>query len=120
MFPASSLAEALASDLSSTSHALIRLRILHPALAVATAAAFVMFVHRFPIASDDTRGKRAATAVLVVAILQVVAGFVNVLLLAPVWMQMVHLLLADALWIAFVLVAASTLAAPAARQVAST
>lgn len=119
LFPASSLAEALASDLSSTSHVLIRLRILHPALAVTTAAALVMFVHRFPIAGDDTRGKRAATAVLAVAILQVVAGFVNVLLLAPVWMQLMHLLLADVLWIAFVLVAASTLAAPTTRQVAS-
>ena len=50
-------------------------------------------------------------AVAGLAVAQVVAGFVNVLLLAPVWMQMVHLLLADALWIAFVILAASALAA---------
>jgi hypothetical protein len=36
---------------------------------------------------------------------------VNVLLLAPVWMQILHLLLADALWIAYVVLGASALAA---------
>jgi hypothetical protein len=38
-----------------------------------------------------------------------VAGVVNVLLLAPVWMQIVHLLLADVLWITLVLLSAATL-----------
>jgi heme A synthase len=33
----------------------------------------------------------------------------NVVLLAPVWMQMLHLLLADLAWIALVLLAASAL-----------
>jgi heme A synthase len=36
-------------------------------------------------------------------------GFTNVLLLAPVWMQMIHLVLADVLWIGYVLLAASSL-----------
>ena len=34
----------------------------------------------------------------------------NVALLAPVWLQLVHLLLADLLWVALVLLAAATLA----------
>jgi heme A synthase len=42
---------------------------------------------------------------------QILAGTVNVLVLAPVWMQVVHLLLADLLWIAFVRMGASALAA---------
>ena len=111
LFPSTTLAEALAADLSPTSHLLIRLRVLHPALALTVAGALVIFVHRFPLAADDVRGRRAATVVMAGAIAQVVAGFVNVLLLAPTWMQMVHLLLADLLWIAFVVLAASTLAA---------
>ena len=37
------------------------------------------------------------------------AGVANLLLSAPVWMQMVHLLLADALWISLVLLCAGTL-----------
>jgi len=35
-----------------------------------------------------------------------------VILLAPVWMQIVHLLLADVLWIAFVLLAVRALCLP--------
>ena len=36
-------------------------------------------------------------------LVQVTAGFANIYLLAPIWMQLVHLLIADVLWIAVVL-----------------
>jgi len=51
---------------------------------------------------------------LVVA--QLSAGFLNVWLLAAVWMQLVHLLLADLLWIALVLFAAAALEPEVARE----
>ena len=112
LYPASTLAEALASDLSSTSHALIRLRVLHPALAIALVAlVLAATAHRLPLAAGDRRGRRAARLVAGAAACRSAAGFLNVFLLAPVWMQMVHLLLADVLWIAFVILAASALAA---------
>jgi heme A synthase len=41
---------------------------------------------------------------------------VNVVLLAPVWLQLLHLLLADLLWIAFVILAASALSRTAAPE----
>jgi cytochrome c oxidase assembly protein subunit 15 len=47
---------------------------------------------------------------------QVVLGFANVLLLAPVWLQMLHLLTADGIWIAFVLLGAHALAAAPSRE----
>jgi heme A synthase len=118
LFPSQTIAEALRADLSATSHLLIRLRVVHPVLAVLTAGVLVVAAFRLPVASDDRRGQLAAWAVASLAIMQVVAGVVNVMLLAPVWMQMVHLLLADGLWIAFVILAASSLAeatAPAGR-----
>jgi hypothetical protein len=37
-------------------------------------------------------------------------GLLNAALLAPVWLQIVHLLLADLLWIALVLLSAVSLA----------
>ena len=43
--------------------------------------------------------------VLILALLQLSAGAINLLLLAPVWMQITHLLLADSLWIGLVLLA---------------
>ena len=106
LYPARSLAEALRQDLSISSHVLIRLRLLHPLIAVVSAAGVAILAMR-------VRG-RALAAVLV---LQLVAGAVNVLLLAPVWMQLVHLLIANAAWILFVtlwLSAAAPVGAPAA------
>lgn len=91
-------------DLSPTAHLLIRLRILHPVISVAAGLLLGLLAAR-------AMSHRAArwTAGLVVA--QIVAGVVNVLLLAPVWMQIVHLLLADLLWISAILLAAQALAA---------
>ena len=91
-------------DLSPTARLLIRLRILHPFLSVA-AGLFMAFLAAREMSHREARW----TAGLVVA--QIAAGVVNVLLLAPVWMQIVHLLLADLLWIAAILLAARVLAA---------
>jgi heme A synthase len=55
------------------------------------------------------RAGAAARACVALILVQLGAGLLNVLLLAPVWMQLVHLLLADLVWIAFVLMAARAL-----------
>ncbi|HTV01741.1 MAG TPA: COX15/CtaA family protein, partial [Luteitalea sp.] len=110
LFPSQTLAEALAADLSPTSHALIRLRMLHPALAIATAATLVLAAPALARTVVDSQARRLGALVAGLAITQVIAGVVNVVLLAPVWMQLTHLLLADALWIALVLLGASVLA----------
>lgn len=105
LFPAQSLGEALRQDLSPTSHLLMRLRLLHPAIS-ATAGVFVLvFAGRALLKPELVRHARW-TAGLVLA--QLAAGVVNVVLLAPVWMQIVHLLLADLVWIATVLLSAYT------------
>jgi cytochrome c oxidase assembly protein subunit 15 len=110
LFPSQSLADALRSDLSASSHVLVRLRLVHPAVALIVAALLVAGAFRFPLRNGDTWGRAAAWLVATLAIVQVGAGFANVMLLAPVWMQLVHLLIADALWIAFVILGASSLA----------
>jgi cytochrome c oxidase assembly protein subunit 15 len=110
LFPSSSLSGALAQDLSATSHLLIRLRVFHPVLAAATVLALVAGAPK--LARGDARSRRAARAVIALAALQVAAGFANVFLLAPIWLQLLHLLIADALWIAFVLLGATALSSP--------
>jgi heme A synthase len=119
LFPAQTLGEALAADLSSTSHLLIRLRVLHPALAVAVGLALAATAWRLPLDPGDRRGRLAARAVVLVTLAQLAAGFVNVLLLAPVAMQLLHLLLADLLWMAYVVLAASSLGARPSRAAAA-
>jgi heme A synthase len=113
LFPAGSLRESLAADLSATSHVLVRLRVLHPAIAIATGLALALAAVRLPMPGDQS-GLRLARLLAALVTVQLAAGLVNVILLAPVWLQMVHLLLADAVWIAFVLLGARALAAPSA------
>ena len=128
LYPARSLFEAVSADLSPTSHVLIRLRLLHPALAIG-AGALVLVASlragppsRFRAEAGRARGARPRLvyAVTSLVLIQLVAGFVNVLLLAPVWMQLVHLLLADLVWIAFVLLGAHSLGAVSPARLRST
>jgi heme A synthase len=110
LFPASSLSHALEQDLSPTAHLLIRLRLFHPGIAIAAGllclflALRVLREHLTPAADRFARW----TAGLV--FVQMLAGLLNVLLLAPVWLQVVHLLVADLLWIAFLLLGSTALA----------
>jgi len=110
LFPSRTLAEALAQDLSATSHVLIRLRVLHPSLAMLFALG--LFALAAPLAAEapTPAARRWARACLALVVAQSLAGFLNVALLAPVWLQVVHLLLADLLWISLVLLTASVLA----------
>jgi cytochrome c oxidase assembly protein subunit 15 len=114
LYPAGSLAEGLRADLSPTSHFLIRLRVWHPAIAIAVGLAILAVAPRLPAASDGT-ATRLARALTIAVGLQLLAGLANVLLLAPVWMQMTHLLLADGVWILLVLLGARV-GGPGSRQ----
>lgn len=101
LLPDERLTEGFSDDFTGTF--LVRLRWIHPIVAVA-AAAFVVWMGR-------TAGRlggwtaRFARAVENLIVVQLFAGIVNVFLKAPVWMQVVHLLLADLVWIGFVLLA---------------
>ena len=105
LYPARSVLSGLAQELSPTAHALVRLRLAHPVLALVGAAA-VAFAALTALRAGDAPSRRAARAVVGLVVLQLVAGLANVALLAPVWLQLVHLLLADLVWIGFVLLAA--------------
>jgi heme A synthase len=110
LFPARDLAHAIAQDLSPTSHALLRLRLAHPALAALAAAAALALAGRFVLRHPG--GARWPRAVVVLTLAQIVVGVVNVALLAPVALQLVHLLLADLVWIGVVVAGADALGAP--------
>jgi len=83
---------------------LVRLRWVHPILAVGVAG-YLLYLSRV---LEVPEWMRSALGSLVV--IQVAAGLINVALSAPVWMQVVHLLLADAIWIVFVVSASAALA----------
>ena len=108
LFPSSRLTDALWADLSATSHFLIRLRILHPMLAVAAGLVVLTCAARLARAGPAA-ARRAARVVSTLVLAQVALGLLNVILLAPVWLQLTHLLVADAIWIGVVLLGATAL-----------
>ena len=102
LFPASSLRAAFAQDLAEGSPWLLRLRGVHP-LSAFIAAAFVIWL---VVRARRADAVRDTTLVLSLLGLQFVLGVADVILLAPTWMQIVHLLGADLYWIALTLLAA--------------
>jgi heme A synthase len=89
----------------------LRVRLLHPALAT-VAACYVMWVI-LRSATGRNRLSRSAIALIILLFVQVGIGMTNVLLLAPVWVQIAHLFVADALWISLVLASADLVLEPA-------
>lgn len=106
LFPASSLGDALAQDFSSTSGWLVRWRWTHPTVAFVASVFLIWLLVRAAqrTAQWDNRGLSALVLVLLAA--QYALGVLDVMLLAPVWLQIVHLLGADVLWAALVVLTA--------------
>ena len=110
LFPPESLEEGLRQDVDPSASFMIRLRAIHPLIAVATSLYLLLIVGLPDIIGHHPHSRRFSRAVAIVLVAQLVAGVVNVLLLAPLWMQILHLFIADLCWILLVLLAASALA----------
>lgn len=105
LFPAQTLAAGFAADLDPTSHLFLRLRIFHPFIAIAVGLYVMILSASFGL--THAQAKRFAITLIAIIAFQWIVGVVNVLLLAPAWMQMFHLLITDALWITFILMSAT-------------
>lgn len=114
LYPARSLADALAQELSPTSHLLIRLRLLHPALAILSGLVLIGTVRFAARRLPNRLPAHYAQALEGLVAIQWVGGFVNVVLLAPVWMQIAHLLVADTVWMMAIVCVAQLLRAETA------
>ncbi len=116
LFPSASLAQGLNQDFSPTAHLFIRLRLLHPVLALTVAGVVLVTAALAVLRHGDSWTMRYALLTMLLVLVQLGAGLLNVALLAPIWLQLLHLLLADLLWLALVLMTASTLARPALEE----
>jgi heme a synthase len=115
LFPASSLKEGLAQDVAPAAHFLLRLRGLHPVLAAAGASLLLATAAACSALRPAPAVRRTALAVALLVGCQLLLGLLNLALLAPVPLQLLHLLLADAVWLAVVALAAQALALDAPR-----
>lgn len=119
LFPAVSFAEGLRQELDGASHLLLRLRVVHPFAALAAAITAVVAARAALRARPDDRVRARASVLLALVGVQLLAGAVNVLLLAPVWLQLVHLLLADLVWLSLLMLAAAVLSPDARAEPAT-
>ena len=107
VFPVGSLAEAAATD-----HFLVQLRIVHPVMAVATAAGLLALVGALHRKETSALARSWATKLAWAVALQVGLGFTNIALAAPTWAQLAHLLVAQGIWIAAVITIAAACSKP--------
>ncbi len=114
LFPSETLAEGLSKDFSTASNVLLRLRLSHPILSVSTAVYLIFIAGWLKVQSGNESGiARWSNILSVLVLVQVAFGAATLLTLAPIIMQLGHLLLADLLWIAFVLMTAHYFSEPA-------
>jgi heme A synthase len=119
LFPASSLSEGLRQELAPSAHFLLRLRVWHPFIAVAVGVYVVLVARILARQRPNPTTSRLSLLVTSLVLVQLVAGAFNVALLAPTWMQLLHLFLACAVWLAFFLLGVSAFSAPVAQALES-
>ncbi len=111
LFPSASIIAGIKQDFAPTASYLPRLRPLHPFVAIIVAVylgAIASIIGKRRPRPDVRLYKRSMMCIFG---FQLLFGFVNLMMHAPVWMQLEHLLIADILWINLVLFAAAALSA---------
>jgi len=109
LFPAQTLAQGLAQDADANASFLIRLRVIHPIIAVLVGIYTLNLAWSIFKRSANPLAQKLCLALGGLVLAQWGAGLLTLLLLAPIWMQMVHLFLADSVWTSYILLSASVL-----------
>ena len=115
MFPSESVAAGIAADFDPASHPLIRLRILHPVIAITVGIYLFVSLGVGWWLKPVPHAKRLVQALFGTYLVQLAIGTLNLALLAPIVLQLLHLGVAV---LAFALLAAVTvvlLGTPAPR-----
>ncbi|MEZ4286927.1 MAG: COX15/CtaA family protein [Polyangiales bacterium] len=99
LFPARSLAHGFEQDLSPTAHLFIQLRAIHPVAAIIVSSLLWIIANLCIDRHPESQVLNAAKFLKIFLLVQLAIGFSNWALLAPVWLQLTHLVVADFLWI---------------------
>jgi heme A synthase len=91
---------------------LLELRIYHPLIAFVVGGLIWLAVYMARRNVADPTLRIMGYSLLGIYVFQLFLGGLNVMLRAPVWLQLVHLLISNVIWILLVLVAAQRMAAP--------
>jgi heme a synthase len=113
LFPSSSLGQALTQDFSATSGWLVRWRWMHPTVAILAGIFLIWLLVRAARNNSHWDNRRISALVLLLLAVVYTLGILDVLLLAPLWIQIAHLLAADTLWASLVVLTARLTLQPA-------
>ena len=111
LFPADTFLEGLREEFGPAAPFLVRLRVVHPPIAISGGLAVLVLV-RHPVFDPDRMAGRQVSIVVGLVLFQFLIGLVNVAMATPVEIQVIHLLVADVLWVAFVLASIRVLVLP--------
>jgi heme A synthase len=106
VFPSESVVGGLSEKFGPTAPLLSNLRIVHPIVAIA-GGLLVGWIASSRSLRASVRSKRLSGTVIIVIFVQFFIGIANIFLLTPLLMQVIHLMVADILWIAYVFLWAS-------------
>lgn len=119
LFRPETLTEGWQQKTAPGAHFLVQLRIWHPIIGIVLGVYLIVAGNMINEKRPSPQIRRFVTYLKWLFFIQLGVGVINVLLLAPVWMQVVHLLLADIVWIVAVLLGASALAETEAESEAA-
>lgn len=91
MFPSTSVAAGIAADFDPASHPLIRLRILHPMIAITVGIYLFVSLGIAWWIKPVAGGRSLVQALFAVYLVQLAIGTINLALLAPIALQLLHL-----------------------------
>ncbi len=112
LYPSASLLDGFRQDFSPTAHFLIRLRIFHPLIAGGVGLYILLLVGYVDLRTPTLLAARLSRLLLMLFGIQMAVGMINLVLMAPVWVQLVHLLFANLIWISTLLLTAECLSQP--------
>lgn len=117
LFPSETIAEGVAKDFAVSSHAILRLRVFHPISSILIGVYLIFLAGWLKRSSGEASGVAFWSSVLsVLVLIQLAFGALTLLTLGPIVMQLGHLLLADAVWISFVLLVANYVSSGAGER----
>lgn len=100
LFPSTDLIQGLTDDLSPNSPWILKLRFFHPTIAASLCIYWSYFFWNKSEDTEDLEAKKSSQFLAVFFVVALVFGMLTLLNLSPVWMKLVHLTLAQLLWIA--------------------
>jgi cytochrome c oxidase assembly protein subunit 15 len=102
LFPTENLFQGFLDDFSTESHFLVRLRVIHPFLALILGGSLALFFWIKANTSENLLQQKRAWQMALLLMFGIAFGIVTLLLHAPTWMKVVHLCLAHMIWVTLI------------------